>query len=103
MTVIASNRPKPVYGLRVEYLSTVTATMPLPEGVLVKELEPGSPADKKLKDMVSQSQFLVVTAVDGDPVRTPADFYRLAGGKRAVTLDLVEVGDRQSREKVTLP
>jgi serine protease Do len=106
MTVIASNRPKPVFGLRVEYLSTVTASVPLPpEGVLVKDLEPGSPADKnkKLKDMMSAAQFLVVTAVDGKPVKIPADFYREAAGKRSVRLDLVEVGDRQKPDEVTLP
>jgi serine protease Do len=104
MTVIASNRPKPVFGLRVEYLSTVTATAQLPRaGVLVKELEPGSPADKNMKQMLAQSQFLVVTAVDDQPVRTPADFYRLAGNKRSVRLDVVEVGDQERHTKVTLP
>jgi hypothetical protein len=44
-----------------------------------------------------------VTAVDGKPVPTPADFYRAAAGKGPVTLDIVEASREQNRRRVTLP
>ena len=100
---IVSNQPKPVHGLRVDYASTLTIDANPPEGVLVTELEPGSPAEKKLKADLDRGAQLIVTAVNGEPVPTPADFYRLAGGKRLVTLDLVEVGGSAARKKVSLP
>ena len=98
---IVSNRPKPVHGLRVDYATTSIDANP-PDGVLVKDLEPGSPAHKKLSADNSQYNRLIVTAVDGQPVPTPADFYRLAGGKRSVELD-IDAGPGVARKKVTLP
>jgi S1-C subfamily serine protease len=96
---IASKRHEPVHGLRVDYVSTLGVGVNL-EGVLVKGVEPGSPAAKKLLEWVGRA---VVTAVDGQPVATPTDFYRLAEGKGSVTLDLTEVGGEAARKKVTLP
>jgi S1-C subfamily serine protease len=105
--VIASNRPRPVHGLRVDYASTLSIDHQPPEGVAVreKELEPGSPAEKKLKEWIDRGARLVVVAVDGRPVPTPADFYRLAGGRPSVTLDVVDVrpGAEGTSQKVTLP
>jgi serine protease Do len=102
--VIASNRPRPVHGLRVDYPPTTPAGgVVIPEGVLIKELEPGSPAQKKLKDWLDRGGLVV--AVDGQPVPTPADFYRLAGKGGPVTLDVVDPrpGADPPRQKVTLP
>jgi hypothetical protein len=48
---------------------------------------------------------LIVTAVNGKAVRTPAEFYSEAKDKRLVALDIVEV-TRESepvRKRVTLP
>ena len=101
--VIAANRPKPVHGLRVDYASILGAGFGAPDGVLVKSLEPGSPAAKKLKDWYDRGATLIVTAVDGKPVPTPADFYRLAAGKGPVTLDVIEANGTPARKKVTLP
>jgi S1-C subfamily serine protease len=102
--VIASNRPKPVFGLRVDYSSTLSIDSNPPEGVLVKELEPGSAAEKKLKDWSDRSRLIVV-AVDGKPVPTPSEFYRLAGGKRSVAIDVVEAvrDSGTKRERIVLP
>jgi S1-C subfamily serine protease len=92
---IVSNRPKPVFGLRVDYGSIRAGGSNPADGVLVTDLEPGSPAANKLKvDMY-------VVAVNDQPVATPSEFYRLASGKGPVTLDVVE-GD-SPRRKVTLP
>jgi serine protease Do len=105
MAVIASNKPKPVFGLRVDYLSTMTSSPYLPEGVMVKEVEPGSPAGKKFKDPLSRAIMVVITAVDGQPVTKPDEFYRLASGKGSITLDVAEMGDDRTpaRTKVTVP
>jgi serine protease Do len=102
--VIASNRPKPFHGLRVDYASTLSIDTNPPEGVLVKELELGSAAEKKLKDWADRAKLIVV-AVDGKPVPTPAEFYRLTAGKASATLDIVEAGrdPQTSREKKTIP
>jgi S1-C subfamily serine protease len=100
---IVSNRPKPVHGMRVDYASTLGVGSVPPEGVLITDREPGSPADRKLKEGFPQGGYLVVTAVDGQPVPTPADFRRLAEGKASVTLDVVEVGGTSARRTVTLP
>jgi S1-C subfamily serine protease len=93
---IASNRPRPVHGLRVDYASTQGAGAIPADAVVVSELEPGSPAANKL------NKGMYVVAVNGKPVPTPADFYRLAAGKGPVTLDVVE-SDGSGRRKVTLP
>jgi serine protease Do len=103
---IAANRPKSVHGLRVDYASTLSLDSNPPEGVLVKEkeLEPGSPAEKKLKEWSDRARLIVI-AVDGKPVPTPADFYRAAAGKSSVTLDIIEAtrDGESKRERVTLP
>ena len=102
---IASNRPKPVFGLRVDYSSTLSFDTNPPEGVLIKELEPGSAADRELKKEFTDRSRLIVVSVNGRPVPTPADFYREAAGKNSVTLEIVEaVRDSGfARKKVTLP
>jgi S1-C subfamily serine protease len=103
--VIASKRDEPVHGLRVDYASTLGIGVNLPEGVTVKELEPGSPAEKKLKKWREGGALLVVVAVDGEPVPTPGEFYRLARKAGSVTLDVVDArpGAETTRQKVTLP
>jgi serine protease Do len=100
---IASTRPRAVHGLRVDYVSTLPTGFAVPEGVLVKELEPNSPAERALKKDFDRGARLIVVAVDGTPVATPPDFYRAAGGKGSVTLDLIEIGSETARKKVTLP
>jgi serine protease Do len=102
--IIASNRPKPVFGLRVDYSSILSIDSNPPEGVLVKELEPGSAAEKKLKDWADRSRLIVV-AVDGQPVPTPAEFYRLTAGKKSVTIDFVEAirDSTTKRGRIVLP
>jgi serine protease Do len=99
---IASTRPRAVHGLRVDYVSTLPTGFAVPEGVLVKELEPNSPAERALKKDFDRGARLIVVAVDGTPVPTPPDFYR-AADKGSVTLDVIELGPDLVRKKVTLP
>ena len=103
---LASNRPKHVFGLRVDFTSTMTIDSNPPEGVWIRsdDILAGSPAEKKLKGFTDREKLIVV-AVNGKPVLTPADFYREAAGKSTVELDIVEAGPdaTTARQKVTLP
>ena len=90
--------------MRVDYASTLSIDTNPPEGVLIREIEPGSQAEKKkeLKDWADRTRLIVV-AVNGKPVPTPSDFYREAAGKGSVTLDIVDAGRESTRKTVTLP
>jgi S1-C subfamily serine protease len=75
---IASRRPPARGGLRVDYTSILPqrgATPPWgpppPDGVVIREVVPGSAADK------AQLQVdKVITQVNGRRVTTPAEFYQ---------------------------
>ena len=98
--VIAANRPKPVYGLRVDYtsvqlISGVPGSVEIPPGVLVRDVIPDSPAAKA--GLAPERQ--IILAVNGEYVNTPDEFYeaaRKANGKIELTL-------REGDRKVTLP
>jgi serine protease Do len=69
---IASRRPPPRCGLRVDYTSVLAQGRDgIPEGVLIKEVLPGSPAERARLRPGS-----VIRAVNGQKVFMPADFYR---------------------------
>jgi serine protease Do len=68
----ASNRPKPVYGLRVDYTS-IRAGDSIPQGVFVREFqEPNAGKQPRL------TEYDIITQVNGKPVNSPAEFYREA-------------------------
>jgi serine protease Do len=101
---IASRRPPAVGGLRVDYssiLSQRAGAVPWgpvpPEGVVIREVVPGSPADK------AQLQVdKVITAVNDQPVKTPAEFYAAmerANGRAVLT---VRTSSRRGGEQVTI-
>lgn len=80
--VIATSRPEPWRGLRVDFTSvlntdgqTVMEAMSK-GGVGVTEVETGSPADS-----AGLKRGVVITEVDGRPVPTPADFARAVAAK----------------------
>jgi S1-C subfamily serine protease len=73
--IIASARPPAVGGLRVDYASTViksaaTSQLPIPFGVVVREVLPGSPAAK-----ASIQPDAVIIRVNGRSVATPDEYY----------------------------
>lgn len=104
--IIAANRPAPVYGLRVDYVTVVyqgqggfRRASPIPEGVLVREVEENSPA-ARAELRVNQD---VIAAVNGVRVTQPADFYRIAAEARG-PLELTIVDDRGGIDRrVRLP
>ncbi|GIW79211.1 MAG: hypothetical protein KatS3mg105_1018 [Gemmatales bacterium] len=83
---IAANKPKPVFGLRVDYTSVLcqrTGLAEVPVGVYVSEVVPGSPADR------ARLQDAVIVKVNGKLVTNPDEFYR-AVGDGPVVLSVVD-------------
>jgi S1-C subfamily serine protease len=73
--IIASRRPKARGGLRVDWSSTIVPRLRLrsiPEGVVVREVQPGSPAADKAR----LQPDTIIKRVNDRPVTTPAEFYR---------------------------
>lgn len=70
--VIASKRPEAPRGLRVDWTSTLSLrSTNIPEGVLITEVLPGSPAYK-----ARLRTGTIITRVNDKPVSMPAEFYR---------------------------
>lgn len=76
-SIIASRRPPARFGLRVDYTSILGQRNPFPswnrgppDGVIVREVLPGSPADA-----ARLQPDKVITQVNGKPVTTPAEYY----------------------------
>jgi serine protease Do len=91
---IASVKHPFVRGMRVDSTSLMARQGfmgEVPHGVLVREVEKGSPAEAE------QLQDAVITQVNGQAVHTPAEFYEKAGKAGALKLTLAG-----SDEPVTL-
>jgi serine protease Do len=101
--VIASRRPPARGGLRVDYLSILSQSNPFglwrrvpPEGVIVREVISGSAADK-----AHLQPDKIITHVDGEPVKCPADYYRvMEKAKGRVELTVLDSDNRP--ERITL-
>ena len=79
--VIATNRPAPWRGIRVDYSSTIAMSV-FPsqltealarQGVVITEVQPGSEADK-----AGLKVGKLITKIDGTPVKNPTDFAKVA-------------------------
>jgi serine protease Do len=88
--VIASKRPPAKYGLRVDWSSIAVQRNPfarvhrsMTEGVVVREVRSGSPADDAKLQLDS-----FITHVNDEVVRSPAEFYEAIkkGTKATVTV-----------------
>jgi serine protease Do len=94
--VIATNRPIAWRGLRVDFVSTNPRTVNgfdllkamAQGGVVVAEVQPGSPADQA---GVKPGQIIV--GVEGEPVKNPADFARAVEALKG-PVKLTTEGDR---------
>ncbi len=110
--VIASQRPPAVRGLHVDYVSVLLAQIPpgrkdLQEraaaalrqgGVLVREVEPGSPAERA--GLRAQD---IITHVNDRPIESPSDFRReLRQAGATVQLALLPADDKSPPRKVRL-
>jgi serine protease Do len=76
--VIATKRPEAIGGLRVDYASILYQKLgspvflrAIPEGVMIREVVPGSPADS-----ARLQEDKIIREVNGHKVSTPDEFYR---------------------------
>lgn len=102
---IASARPDPVFGLRVDYTGVETDRVrqeAIPAGVAVREVVPDSLAAKRFKPLGDDPKRWVVTAVNGTAVAAPAEFYKAAKGQEKIKLSLLDPKD-DTRRELTLP
>ena len=74
---------------------------PVP-GVAVREVDSGSPAEKKLADAGDISRW-VVSHVDGKAVTDPAAFRAATAGKASVKLTLTDITTANKSMAVVLP
>jgi serine protease Do len=75
MAPLASHRPQPALGLRVDYISVLGQRSfgpPLGDGVVIREIVPDSVASRQKMLQLDR----IITQVDGAPVTTPGEFYR---------------------------
>ena len=112
--VIASARPEPVFGLRVDY-NTILAQKSMnpdarllnggiPPGVCVRELTAGAPAVAAFKKLGDDPSRWLITHVNGTAVSSPAEFYKAAKGQASVKLTVKDPTELNARDReVPLP
>jgi serine protease Do len=96
---IASHRPAPRGGMRVDYPSILGQRLRLqriPMGVAIREVVPGGAADKARLKVDA-----VITHVDGRAVTTPAEFYD-AMTKAAGPVELTVLNQENRQDRVTI-
>ncbi len=112
MTLIASVPNPTPFGLKVDHLSIKFAGVmfpnarqmeKLPDGVLLKDVEPNSVADKALKKIGAPVGFWIITQVDNTKVSQPKDLYKLMNGKAPVKMHLADSSDPLRKVIVPLP
>ena len=110
---IASVRPDPVFGLRVEYGSILSqklipneprARLAVPPGLCVRELIADSSAAAAFKKLGDQPDRWLITHINGTPVSTPAEFYKAAKGQETIRLTVKDPAEPNPRDReVTFP
>ncbi|MBX9581378.1 MAG: PDZ domain-containing protein [Gemmataceae bacterium] len=107
---VASVKPEPVLGLRVEHASVLArnagffGSVPagVPAGVLVREVVPGGPAAAKFQAL-GEGRW-VITKVDGKETPTPTAFRAAAKGKQSARLTVYDPTDPAGRAReITIP
>jgi S1-C subfamily serine protease len=91
---IATKKPREVGGLTVDYTSTVPQgpwqRVSIPRGVVIRKIEPSSPADK-----AGLHEGRIITHVNNNPVTTPTDFYlAVDNAGRSVELTLLNPAEK---------
>ena len=110
---IATVRPDPVFGLRVDYGSIKPVApgnpkqfereMRIPPGVYVREIVPDSPAAVKFKTLGDEPKRWTVIKVNGVAVANPAEFYKAAKDQEKVTLTLIDPITLDRERELKLP
>jgi serine protease Do len=98
--VIASKRPRARGGLRVDWTSTIPPRQPggrIPEGVVIREVLPDSPADK-----ARLQENMIIKSVNRQKVTTPAEFYvEMEKARGPVELTFTDPDERRE-QRVTI-
>ncbi|HEY3788582.1 MAG TPA: trypsin-like peptidase domain-containing protein [Urbifossiella sp.] len=114
MPYIATVRPEPVFGLRVDYASVIIQSLlfipfgggrnvvEIPRGVHVRELIPESPAAAKFKTLGENNRW-IITHLNDASVASPAEFYKAARGRKSLKLTIIDPTIAGSRHTITLP
>jgi serine protease Do len=113
MPYIATVKPEPVFGLRVDYTSMISQMLvfnpfggrnlnEIPSGVHVREVIPDSPAAVKFKSLAENNR-LIITQVNGQVVHSPPEFYKACKGQKSVRLTVSDPTDFNVRREITLP
>jgi len=102
---IASVRPDPVFGLRVDYASVRSQDINrIPADVCVRDLVADSPAATKFKTLGDTPTRWLISHVNGNPIANPAEFYKAAKGQDKVKLTLLDSTETNGRPReLTLP
>jgi serine protease Do len=102
---IASKQPPARFGLRVDYTSILSqrpiffprwSQRKIPAGVIVREVVPDGPADR-----ARLQPDKVITAVNGKPVTTPAEFYEKIA-QAGDTVELTYLNSERQHVRLTL-
>jgi serine protease Do len=107
---IASARPDPVFGLRVDFNTALLQQQHnarghgVPPGVVVRDLAPDSPAAVRFKALGEPAGQWLITHINGTAAATPAEFYKAAKGKPSVKLTVIDpLTPGATPRDVTLP
>jgi serine protease Do len=106
---IASVRPEPVFGLRVDYLNfqqspqgiSNAGTAPV-RGVRIREISVNSQAESKFKTLGENSGKWIITHVNGTAISSPSEFYKASKDQSSVKLTLRD-WEAPNRHELTLP
>jgi len=100
-------------GLRIDYssvelikLAPQLTGIPLedpPQGVCIREIEPGSAAEKRFKDAGPGIVGWIITKVGDTPVVNPAEFAKAVAGKSSIQLKFVDPVNTGKSILITLP
>lgn len=115
--VIASARPAPVFGLRVEYDSILAQLVSnnaqailenvdkgIPVGVSVRDVATDSPAATAFKKLGDRPERWLVTHLNGNAVTSPAEFYAAAKGQKTIKLTVIDPTEaKRPQREVTFP
>jgi serine protease Do len=108
--LIASVRPEPVFGLRVDYGSMLAQPFQprinngVPPGVCVREILPNTQAATAFKKIGDRPERWLITHLNGAAVTTPAEFYKAAKGQASVKLTVRDPFELNGRvHEVSVP
>ncbi len=111
---LASQRDPAPFGLRIDYSSILLAQLSndrrglvtpaqVPRGVMIREIEPRSVAEKKFEKLGPVAGRWMITRVNGKPVTTPKEFHDAVRGQATIKLQVVDPTAPSSETEIPFP